>query len=435
MITYEEARHIILRQATPPPPVIMPLQETVNHVCAGDIASSKMVPPFANSAMDGFAVRAAMLAGASKKNPVTMPVSGSTAAGDTPGNAIHAAWEIMTGAPLPAGADAVVRVEDADIREYAKNGRPTIVSFSQPVYAGENMRKAGEDFRPGDHVVRSGTMLEPHHIMALAALGIGKVQAYPQPRIAVIATGKELVDDVDALLTPGKIRNSNAPYLLSALTFMGGKAGNAQTIPDEPEVFERGLQAIIKQKIEVVISTGAVSAGRYDFVPESLEKLGAEILFHKVAIRPGKPLLYALLPNGTHYFGLPGNPVSAAVGLRFFVCPLLWTLQGLREEMPISASVADNIRKKPGLRFFQKAHVYLDNAGQWKADILTGQESFKIHPLLKANAWAVLPEDMTECASGTNIAVYPLYPGIWRTITPKQERRYDNDRFHQRATA
>ncbi|MCB2081284.1 MAG: hypothetical protein KDD76_01530, partial [Rickettsiales bacterium] len=155
----------------------------------------------------------------------------------------------------------------------------------------------------------------------------------------------------------------------------------------------------------------------HDFIPDSLQKLGAEILFHKVAIRPGKPILYARFPSGTHYFGLPGNPISAAVGLRFFIVPLLRELQGVLPEVPLTARLLTSSPKKKGFRFFRKAHISVVTGGKLHLHILDGQESFKIRPMLKANGWAVFTEDQTGTELGEAVAIYPLLPGQWELGT------------------
>jgi molybdopterin molybdotransferase len=181
-------------------------------------------------------------------------------------------------------------------------------------------------------------------------------------------------------------------------------------IPDDADMFAAKVR-ILSARADIIVSTGAVSAGRHDFVAESLRRLGAEILFHKVAIRPGKPILLARLPGGTFYLGLPGNPVSAAVGLRFFLYPLLCSLSGISQENDQPARLELPVKKKPGMRFFQKARFWTDDAGQGRVRILDGQESFKIRPMLEMNCWAILDEEQEYAAAGATVPVASLYPG------------------------
>lgn len=411
MISYLEALDI-LRRAEPFAPVQSPLLAATGQVSAQNVTSNVSVPPFDNSAMDGFAVRSADTLDAKEDNPVILPVSGSTVAGDQPSGGTVGAWEIMTGAPVPEAYDAVVKIEDVTITAQDVQGRPATICLTRPVPTRNNIRRAGEDISPGDAILKTGTVITPHHIMALATIGCASISVARKPDITVFSTGKEIIDDVEASLQPGQIRNSNGPYLMAALAALPVHAKYGGVIADEPDVFEARMADVLIQS-DLIISTGAVSAGRHDFIPDSLRKLGAKIHFHKVGIRPGKPILYARFPDGTHYFGLPGNPVSAAVGLRFFAMPLLRHLQGLGKEMPVRANLTAPYRKKPGLRFFAKAHLATTEDGQLQVEILHGQESFKIQPLLKANGWAVLPETISDVDAGTMVDVFPLIPEYW----------------------
>lgn len=404
MISYSEALGI-LHNNKPIGTVRVSLQEACGRILAENIASNAQVPAFANSAMDGFAVSAADIAASSSDTPVTLAIAGSTVAGDNPASGTSGAWEIMTGAPVPSGYDTVVKIEDVTV-----NGRD--VTFTSPVIAGDNVRLAGEDFEIGSPVATSGTLLSPYHIMALATVGKKEISVYCNPNITIFSTGKELVEDANAPLLPGQIRNSNSPYLMSALSEMGYTPSYGGMIADEPEQFEAMVKTATTQS-DIIISTGAVSAGKHDFIPDSLRKLGAEIIFHKVAIRPGKPVLYARFPDGTHYFGLPGNPISAAVGLRFFVVPLLRSLLGMAPEIPVTARLLMPSPKKKGMRFFRKAHISVATGGKLQLHILDGQESFKISPMLKSNGWAVLTEDMDGKSFGDAVDIYPLMPGKW----------------------
>ncbi|MCC7259484.1 MAG: molybdopterin molybdotransferase MoeA [Alphaproteobacteria bacterium] len=406
MIAYEDALHILRNEAALLAPVTVPLADAAGLVTAEPIASAAQVPSFANSAMDGFAVHSAD----TLRVPATLPVRGSTVAGDALASGAGGAWEIMTGAPVPDGYDAVVKIEDVTVTRRNAEGRPLEISLTAPVERGNNIRSAGEDFQPDDAVVQAGTRIGAMQIMALAAVGVEKLRVHPHPRVTVFSTGKELVDDAAIPLQPGQIRNSNAPYLLAALRERGAQATYAGIIHDEPEVFEARVREVLAAS-DVIISTGAVSAGRHDFIPDSLRNLGATIHFHKVAIRPGKPVLYARFPNGTHYFGLPGNPISAVVGLRFFVEPLLRRMTGQDGESFPLATLANDVKKKTDLRFFQKAVASIEANGMLCVRLLDGQESFKIHPLLEANCWAILPEGKEKFAAGDRVPIAALQPG------------------------
>ena len=206
----------------------------------------------------------------------------------------------------------------------------------------------------------------------------------------------------------GQIRNSNGPFLLARLSAAGAVVVHYETVSDEPEVFVAALKKALTFAPDIVISTGAVSMGRYDFIPDALLRENAEILFHKVAIRPGKPLLFARLAGGQLYFGLPGNPVSSAVGLRFFVEAALRTLLGLAPERSIKVPIKSTMKKKAGFRFHQKAKLEVGTNGRLRVSVLSGQESFRIRPLLYANAWVVLPEHAEQIAADSLVDVFGL---------------------------
>nr|WP_321526126.1 gephyrin-like molybdotransferase Glp [uncultured Cohaesibacter sp.] len=407
MISYHEALELLL-QCDRLPTTRLAIADAPGFVNAQPVVSAETVPPFTNSSMDGFAVRAGDLAGASPATPVTLPVVGSTAAGDLPSTGRDGAWEIMTGAALPQGYDAVVKIEDVELTGDA-------VRFSAPIAEGENVRAAGQDFAMGTPVLAAGDVIMPEQVMALAAVGQKDVTVYRKPTVTIINTGKELVQDAETTLRPGQIRDASGPYLMTMLGTLGYAADYSGIIPDDEELFRSRLAAIVaKGTTDVVISTGAVSAGKYDFIPDVLRALGADIRFHKLTNRPGKPALYARFANGTHYLGLPGNPVSTAVGLRFLAVPLCRHLQGLAPERPLKACLLTETRKVKGLRFFCKARASVSADGALQVQVFDGQESFRVRPLLQANCWAVFDEAPGLIPAGDMVAIYPLVPDRWK---------------------
>ncbi len=409
MLSYAEALKIMLSGGEAPATQTVSLDHALGHIAAKKITGTENIPPFNNSAMDGYAVKSESVQAASADSPAVLKVDGSTMAGDSPSVGGTGAWEIMTGAPVPDAYDAVIRIEDTNILETNNQKRPTKISVSAEGFPGKNIRKAGTDFCPGDLLIEQGTEITPNHIMALAALGQDNIPVTIPPKAALISTGKELVDDMDQTLQPGQIRNSNAPYLLQSLRSFGIDATNEGTIYDEPEKFEQKMEEILSKDVHIILSTGAVSMGRYDFIPDGLRAMGAEILFHKAAIRPGKPVLFARFPDGTCYFGLPGNPVASAVGLRFFAYPLIRKMRGQEPEKSLSAVLKNDFSKESLFRFFQKAHCKHNKEGRLTVEILPGQESFKIKPMLDQNCWAIVPEYGLSLNAGSMIDIYPLY--------------------------
>ncbi|KZC15953.1 molybdopterin molybdenumtransferase MoeA [Rhodanobacter sp. FW510-R12] len=382
-----------------------PSMHALEQVLARPVVSPTDLPPFDNTAMDGFALCAG---GARLPCGSEYVVAGAQAAGDAWVQADGGAWEIMTGACLPAGMDTVVPVELVEVIERNGVGRPLRIRLGVDVEAGEHVRRRGEDVPRDAEVMAAGELLQAQHLALLAALGIAEVAVVRRPRVALICTGRELVDDPAQPLQSGQIRNSNGPFLAARIASAGADVVYQQTVGDEPSTFLQALEHALAAGSDVVLSTGAVSMGRHDFVPEALIGCGAAIHFHKVRIRPGKPLLFASLPGEALFFGLPGNPVSSAVGMRFFVEPALRKMLGLPLERPLRLPLRGRFDRRVPLRCFLKGKVALTGDGQLHAKVLPGQESFRILPLLDANAWVVVSENAEACDAGSLVDVYGL---------------------------
>jgi molybdopterin molybdotransferase len=343
--------------------------------------------------MDGYALSAA-------KAGARLTVLGVIMAGDAPMRSPRTggAWRIMTGAPMPAGCDAVIPVEDTLTLDGG-----SAVELLAPVQSGDFVRGRGRDFSPGSEICPAGTRLGPRHLMALAAAGVERAAVWRRPRVALIATGRELAP-AGVPLAPGQIRDASSAYLAAALPAFGADFQFGGVVADDPADFKARLEALFLSGTDVVLTTGAVSMGEADFIPKTIADMGAEALFHKTAIRPGKPILFARFPNGPLFFGLPGNPVSTVVGARFFVEPCLRELLRRPRETHGRAALARGVDKPEGLRCFYKAR----RTPGGTIEILPGQASFHIHSLLSADCWAVLPEEGEQAKEGAEIDVYPL---------------------------
>lgn len=414
MIGFDEALAMIQREAAVLPARSCAAADAVGLVLACDVCSGEDLPPFDNSAMDGFALRIdrePLAAGAE------FDVAGAQAAGDAHAVAQSGAWEIMTGARVPDGLDAVIPIEQVEVLARDSQDRPQRIRTTAAVEPGQHVRLRGEDVRTGACILKAGTRIEAPQVMLLAALGVAQVQVRPAPRVALLTTGRELVDDPTQALASGEIRNSNGPYLAQRVGDAGAQLVLRETVSDDADAFLAALQRALAAGAEVVLSTGAVSMGRYDFVPDALRSIGARLHFHKVRIRPGKPLLFATLPGGQLYFGLPGNPVSSAVGLRFFVEPALRALSGLVPERPLQVPLAASFKKRAPLRFHLKGGLELDQHGQLQARVLPGQESFRIAPMAQANCWIVVEDTHEAPAAGELVKVY----GLGHLLAPQIE--------------
>lgn len=375
------------------------------RICAADLKAVIANQPFDNAAMDGFAVRVDALENAANDHPVALSVAAHIAAGELRRFRAPDAgqcYEIMTGAPLPPGCDGVVPVEKS---EKSATGE---ILFRARAELGENIRRAGADYKTGDMVIEKNMGLESAHVLALATLGIGQVDVVRKATVALISTGHEVVDSFEVPLQYGQIYNSTKPYMVAAMRDMGMVVQSTDTVGDDPAGFKAKLTALIEQGIDLCVSTGAVSAGVHDFVPSVLREMGAEIFFHKAAIRPGKPVLFAKFPgDGPFYFGLPGNPAATAAGLRFFVYPLLRAMQGLSPEQPHYAVLKNDYNKGSlPLRFFMRARRNYNAQGVCEVDIPQRQQSFMVSPFAESNIWAVIPEQISEMKAGQLVEIY-----------------------------
>lgn len=405
MIGCDEAL-ALLRAATPAPQTRR-AAPAVGQVLLQDVVSAEDLPPFDNSAMDGFALR---VGADGARAGLECAVLGAQAAGDAAVAAASGAgaWEIMTGARVPDGLDAVIPVEQVEVLARDGGGRPQRIRLQADLPPGQHIRRRGEDVTRGAAVLAAGTRIAAPQLMLLAALGVADVAVARPPQVALINTGRELVDAPGRALASGEIRNSNGPYLAQTIVDAGAELVLRETVSDDAAAFDAALQRALDAGAQVVLSTGAVSMGRYDFVPDALRGRGATLRFHKLRIRPGKPLLFATLPGGQLFFGLPGNPASSAVGMRFFVEPALRGMLGLAPETPLRVPLDAGYCKRHALRFHLKGRLALDGQGRLVARILPGQESFKIAPLARSNAWIVLDEQAQDLPAGAPVDVWGL---------------------------
>ncbi|MGZ3773867.1 MAG: molybdopterin molybdotransferase MoeA [Pseudobdellovibrionaceae bacterium] len=412
MISYNQSQQILTKVARsfPVESETITLEESTGRILTHDVVAREPNPLFDNSAMDGFAVNHHELVTQFHDDFCELEVQSLIAAGDAP--ILHdikgAAIEIMTGAKIPSPYyDTVIRIEDVEV---VHENSVKKIRLRQVPHLGANIRKVGEDFKEGQILLKKGTKVNHQHLMALATQGIDEIEVGKKVKIGIVSTGKEIVEYKKKALSPGQIRNSTGVYLLSYLKSALQEVVNFGNIEDDENTYIKKIKEAFDQDIQVVLSTGAVSMGVYDFVRSALEKIGATIHFHKCAIRPGKPILFAslLYKNRMRFiFGLPGNPVSTAVGLRFFVMPFLNTLQGRTEDTTALGTLIKNVQKPEGLTCFFKAKTEtLDEKMQ--VESLPGQASFMVSPLIKSNAWILLPDEGTIFSAGTNVEVISL---------------------------
>lgn len=400
MIPVEQALQAVLAPVSALDPESVGILEAVGRVLAEDISSDIDVAPFDNSAMDGYALRAADAAGAAPESPVVLEVVEHVAAGAMPEREVGPgqAIRIMTGAPMPAGADSVVMVEytrgvDGD------GGVGGKVAIEREPREGEHVRRRGEDMRAGDVVLRAGEVVGPATVGLLAAVGRPEVSVIRRPTVGIVSTGDELVA-IEELPGPGQIRNTNAWSLAAQVIAAGGipvRLGVARDTYDE-------TRALLERagEFDVMLATGGVSMGDFDVVRDVLESLG-EMSFWKVAMRPGAPLTYGLI-DGTPFFGLPGNPTSSMVSFELFVRPALRTMQGFAEiQRPrLAARLEHDVRKKPDRRYFMRGR--LGGTRDMLSVALSGSQSSALLTSMHfADCLLVLPEGRDHFAAGETV--------------------------------
>ena len=324
-------------------------------------------------------------------------VAGMQAAGDdTTGYPGAEACEIATGARVPDGFDTVVPVERCT-REGDR------VRVLQDERRGQNIRQAGGDIASGAPALAAGRRIDAAAIMLLAALGIDGVPVMRKPRVAIINTGSEL--HASGPLPEGGIHDSNGPFLEAMLTSWGIDLLMRRRVPDTGDAFTQAVEEALAARADLIVTTGAVSAGRFDFVPTALGGMGARELFHKVAIRPGKPILAARFEAGPLVLGLPGNPIAVAVGHRFFLAPVLRALAALPPEQPARVRLAEGHDVRPGLQHFALGRLAWDGQGRQVARIQRNQAAYRIVPFTEADTWLT-----AESEFGETVDAWPLDP-------------------------
>jgi molybdopterin molybdotransferase len=405
VIDLAEAQQHILGAVELLQPRVVPIGEALGLVNAQAVTAAEFVPPFANSAMDGYAVRAADVAGANESAPIALRVVGELPAGRAPTTPVGAgeAIRIMTGAPMPDGADAIVMVE----RTSPGDADTVLIAFAAT--SGDHVRAAGGDVRPGDVVVDAGIRLRPAHLGVLASVGRADVTAYPRARVGVLSTGDELVGD-GSPLAAGQIRDSNRPMLLALLRELGAEAVDLGSVRDDEALIAATIGSAV-DGCDAVITSGGVSVGDYDAVKVVLNRLApGSMHWWQVRIKPAKPLAFGVV-GGVPVFGLPGNPVSSHVSFELFARPALLRMTGHAEVLrtPVAMTAGAGLtRRTDGKTHFVR--VRTERGVDGPVAVSSGsQHSNALAATAAADGLAVLP-DGPGCEPGTRVEVMVLGP-------------------------
>jgi molybdopterin molybdotransferase len=412
LISVDEALAEILSQVEALEPERVAILDALDRVLVEEIVSDVRIPPFANSAMDGYAVRAEDVAAATPETPVALNVVGNVAAGYVAGAQMQpgAAIRIMTGAPLPEGADAVVPFEDTDDFDRSKAERlaspASQIKVRRAVQAQDHVRPAGEDVRLGERVMAPGRLIRPQEIGVLASLGRSSVLVHRRPKVAILATGDELLE-VHEPLAPGKIRNSNEYTNAALVTRTGGMPIRLGIARDTEADLTAKIRAGLAQGADLFLTSGGVSVGDYDVVKDVLGTEG-EMQFWQVCMKPGKPLAFGLLAGGIPLIGLPGNPVSAMVSFEQFARPAILKMLGHTDlTKPTVLAILDQTLTNSGRRGFARV-VVTRRDGRYHARSTGEQGSGVLTSMAKANGLAIIPEETYRVEAGSRVTVQML---------------------------
>jgi molybdopterin molybdotransferase len=379
----------------------VPLADLAGRAITNPITAPFAVPAWNNAGMDGYGVRAADIANASAVSPVTLPVSGSVAAGGSPSGPLAAgtAVRVMTGAPVPDGTDTVIRVEDTD-------GNTARVSIVNARDAMKNVRRRGEDFREGDELLAAGTAIGPAVIGVLASIGAAQLRVPRRPRVAFLASGDEIVElDRMAEVKAGKkIFTSNSYALAALITANGGVPVNLGIARDEPADIKARLLRARDERADLILTTAGISAGEHDYVRTVLDELGLTLDVWKVRLRPGAPLGFGML-GAVPWIGLPGNPVSTMVTFELFVRPAMRKMLGHRllHRRPMPVTVEEEITTGAKLTHFMRAVVTIAPDGTRTARLTGPQGSGILTSMTRANALIIVPEDRPHVRPGEQL--------------------------------
>ena len=384
--------------------------ESLNRVCASNILSNEDYPSANNSSFDGYALNSTDTINIKKNKSKAFKIIGSISAGKKPFkkkikkfNAV----EIMTGGIIPKGFDTVIPIEQ--INFFPNNKIQKFILIKKRIKKYNNVRFAGSDYKKKQLIIKKGTVIQPNHILALKTLGVKKIKVKKKLNILFFSTGNEISNSNK--IPSWKVRNSNSQYIESLSNNFLFNFENGGILKDHHhQYFKSRVNKMLKSKIDIIITSGAVSAGKFDYIPSVVKQFKTSHYFKSVMIRPGKPVLFAKI-NQKAIFGLPGNPISTAACFRFFVYPFIENILNIRNEKPIRAFLKNNFEKKKNFTRFIKSKLSTTQNGKLEVELLTGQESFRINTFVKSNVWAVLPNGQSKFKKGQIVDCFsPNYP-------------------------
>ena len=412
MIEYKKALKILLKSKIKIKNEVILTDSSINRVSAKDIFSPTRYPSGNNTAFDGYAINSKETNQLSKKNKKKFKILKGIAAGDNPkinNFKKYSTVEVMTGALIPKYFDTIIPIEK--INYYPSKIKPKFIIVDKKINKNNHIRFGGSDYKKGEKVVSRGEIINSSHILAFKSLGIKKITVKKKPEIIFYSTGNEISEKIS--VPNWKVRNSNSHYIksLSKNSFFNYSEGGILR-DKEGSFFKKLIEKNFKSKYDIIITSGAISAGKFDFVPGIIRNFKLSNYFKGVAIRPGKPIMFAKFKNKKKsFFGLPGNPISSAACFKFFVYPYLRSILNMKNEKSYKAKLKNEYSKKKNFTKFLKSIVHVNQRGVLEVKILKGQESFRIKSFTKMNAWALFGSGKSTFKKGEIIECFNLLNG------------------------
>ena len=383
-------------------------KESLYRICSENIYSRFNYPSSDNTAFDGFAINSSETKNANKNNEIKLKILKTIAAGDSPKIKKipkNSCIEVMTGAVINKPFDTIIPYEKSKV---IKNKNNYYLVINKKISKFNNLRFAGSDYKKNQLVLKKGDLIKPPDILVLKTLGIKSIKVKKKIKIVFFATGNEITNKEN--IPNWKVRNSNGSYIKSFTKVLPLEINEKSILRDKDEIkFSRELKKNLKNKTDIIITIGAVSAGKYDYVPRVIKNFNGKGYFKGAKIRPGKPILFSKLNSNTAFFGLPGNPVSTAACFRFFVLPYIFNSIGYMGNSPIKAKLKNKFEKKKNFTRFIKGKIAVSKKGHLEFEVLQGQESFKLKPLAKSNAWGQFNNGQNVFKKGNLIDCYTTF--------------------------
>ena len=413
MINYQQAKNILKKAKIKIRDEEILIKNSLNRVIAKDIVSPSNHPLGDNAAFDGFAINSKDTQNLNKKNSKQFRILGSIAAGNKPFNKKvkkFDAIEVMTGGIISKPFNTIIPIEKIDFYPTKKN--PKFIIIDRKVSKNNHIRFKGSDYKKRQLIIKKGTIIQPNHILALKTLGVKKIKVKKRLNIVFFSTGNEISNSNN--IPSWKVRNSNSHYIENLSENFLFNFKNGGILKDNHQnLFRSKINQILKSKTDIIITSGAVSAGKFDYIPSVVKKFKTTHYLKSVRIRPGKPILFAKIRQKV-IFGLPGNPISSAACFRFFVYPFIENILNLKPEKSIKAILKNSFEKKKNLTRFVKSKINTTKNGKLEVKLLSGQESFRINSFVRSNIWAVLPHGQSKFKKGQIIDCF--FPNVSNKI-------------------